>query len=623
MSIEPIKTTLTIDGEAQYKNAIAEAKKSIQVFASEARAATSALATNGTEMERERIKAQSLAKQYEAQGKVVQLMQQRLKDLTGKYGENSKKVMEQQIQLNNAITKYNDLGKAMQKAEEDAKSLGDALSKTMDGADKQMAGGFEQSRKGLKDLLNDSRLVFAGIAAASTTAAVKAGAQIYGIAVDSGQWADDLATRAAVAGVGTKTMQGWEYASRFIDVSPEALESAVKQIRKRTMNGEMTDEMQAAYASLYTMTRSEDGKYRDPVDVLFDTIRGAERRLNEGMGDNEVDALLQKALGLDFSALRPLLNAGVDAWDDRVKEGEERGFYVDDQGMETLGLFDDTRQEIDAAKQALSLTVGEYIAGASQAAQEAYRDLLIDAVKAVEGDEEAQQRLSEDLAELIINVFSAAGKIVGGTADAIQRMAANENKQKLEEWVEQHSDGTTSGRNALQDAIDAVTAPTGAVARKIAKGLTAEYTPELPEDAADIMQNELQSAANKTDVVVPVSFSPVNSVIDAITAPTGAAAWALAEKIPGHANGLEYVPWDNYLAFLHKGERVQTATEAAAYRSGKANTSGLTAEDVVALTRGVIRTEMSNVHFDVDGRELGSLIAGSVSEIIADEIMRG
>ena len=40
-------------------------------------------------------------------------------------------------------------------------------------------------------------------------------------------------------------------------------------------------------------------------------------------------------------------------------------------------------------------------------------------------------------------------------------------------------------------------------------------------------------------------------------------------SIPGHAMGLDYVPYDNYLAYLHKGEAVLTKDEATAWRAGK------------------------------------------------------
>lgn len=41
--------------------------------------------------------------------------------------------------------------------------------------------------------------------------------------------------------------------------------------------------------------------------------------------------------------------------------------------------------------------------------------------------------------------------------------------------------------------------------------------------------------------------------------------------IPGHAGGLNRVPYDNYVARLHKDERVQTKTEADATRNGREN----------------------------------------------------
>ena len=37
---------------------------------------------------------------------------------------------------------------------------------------------------------------------------------------------------------------------------------------------------------------------------------------------------------------------------------------------------------------------------------------------------------------------------------------------------------------------------------------------------------------------------------------------------------MDYVPYNNYVANLHRGEMVLTADEAAAYRKGEANTAG-------------------------------------------------
>ncbi len=61
---------------------------------------------------------------------------------------------------------------------------------------------------------------------------------------------------------------------------------------------------------------------------------------------------------------------------------------------------------------------------------------------------------------------------------------------------------------------------------------------------------------------------------------------AKSVTIPGHASGLDAVPYDNYLMYAHKDEAVLTATDAADWRSGK---GGITSEDLKALRADVQR----------------------------------
>ena len=76
-----------------------------------------------------------------------------------------------------------------------------------------------------------------------------------------------------------------------------------------------------------------------------------------------------------------------------------------------------------------------------------------------------------------------------------------------------------------------------------------EVKPVAPEgSAADI-------AAQIGTVAVHVALIPTMSAGGA------AAAGGMMLNIPGHANGLPFVPYDGYLAVLHQGERVMTARE--------------------------------------------------------------
>lgn len=65
-----------------------------------------------------------------------------------------------------------------------------------------------------------------------------------------------------------------------------------------------------------------------------------------------------------------------------------------------------------------------------------------------------------------------------------------------------------------------------------------------------------------------------------------------APTIPGHANGLDYVPYDGYLTYLHEGERVQTKQDAAVDRTRGAMHVDASVQ-IGSVGQGVSRAEVN------------------------------
>lgn len=170
--------------------------------------------------------------------------------------------------------------------------------------------------------------------------------------------------------------------------------------------------------------------------------------------------------------------------------------------------------------------------------------------------------LSKKLAELMDNVsaYEAAGtETSGGLALAVENVNARM-QEAADSYVEKVGD------------LDQEAAATAAATNTMS-GLVAGIDSSTPGVLA-----KLDSLASQMKSRLTNSFANYTLTIKANIK---------GSNVPGAKSGLDYVPYDDYLVRLHKGEKVLTAEEARAYRAGEsAGTSGGADYDGVGFAGG-------------------------------------
>lgn len=138
---------------------------------------------------------------------------------------------------------------------------------------------------------------------------------------------------------------------------------------------------------------------------------------------------------------------------------------------------------------------------------------------------------------------------------------------------------------------------------------------------ADIIKAVAQGIMEAVGTIISAAVSAVTSALNAArSAAGGSGGW---EPDGSHRLGLDYVPFDGYLAELHKGEMVLTKDEAKLYRTGmepiimQQSTISDGKSDMEARLVHEIRNmredlrnlskvmrESGNIQLDIDGREV-------------------
>lgn len=185
--------------------------------------------------------------------------------------------------------------------------------------------------------------------------------------------------------------------------------------------------------------------------------------------------------------------------------------------------------------------LAQYLASMSTGEQAGFLAGLRDELEDMSGGTEG---LSKKLAELMDNVsaYEAAGtETSDGLALAVENVNARM-QEAADSYVEKVGD------------LDQEAAATEAATNTMS-GLVAGIDSSTPGVLA-----KLDSLASQMKSRLTNSFANYTLTIKANIK---------GSNIPGAKSGLDYVPYDDYLVRLHKGEKVLTAKEARAYRDGK------------------------------------------------------
>lgn len=216
----------------------------------------------------------------------------------------------------------------------------------------------------------------------------------------------------------------------------------------------------------------------------------------------------------------------------------------------------------------------------------------------LKGNTEVLQQIDEDFA-FVSEKADLAGISIDGLAQYLASMSTGEKAGFLagaREELEDMSGGVDGLRGKLATLMDGVSAYEAAgtestdglaLAVENVKARMQEAADSYVEKVGDLdMEVEATEAATNTmsglvagiDSSTPGVLAKLDSLASQMKSrlTNSFANYTLTIKanikgsnVPGAKSGLDYVPYDDYLVRLHKGEKVLTAEEARAYRAGK------------------------------------------------------
>jgi hypothetical protein len=481
MAAPSINSKIKLDGEREYKAALAEIKSGLNVLKSELNLASEQFRDNADSVEALTKKNDILDRTILTQKEKIEQIEKALQSSASAYGEADERTNRWKTQLNNAQAELvkmeralKDNEDALQKAQREADGTTNAfgkLKKALSDTKEQGGGikglfanlkeefsGNDEVVRGLGDALTDVAGKFgiqlpegaqkaveslngihAGAALAVTglalvvAAVVKAEKALISMTKESAAYVDNILTMSQTTGQSAEQLQEFSYATELMDVSMDTLQGSLTKLTNNMQNAiNGTGDAKSAFEQLGISLTNADGSMRSANDVFYDTIDA----LGEVQNATERDALSMDIFGRSAQDLNPLIIQGSDTLKDYAKEAHDVGYVLDNETLDALGAVDDGFQRLqktqDAVKNQMAAEFAPYLTKALEEIRELIQKVgkaLVEsgAVDAFGSILESSVALLEPLGSLISAVLPALTAALKPIAQTVALIADTAN----------------------------------------------------------------------------------------------------------------------------------------------------------------------------------------------------
>ena len=356
-----------IEGEREYKQAIAQITQGQKVMASELQLVAARFEGQEKSVEAVTAKHDVLQRTLYGEQEKVQKLREALNNASNSFGESDKRTQKWQIELNKAEANVAKLEHQIDETAESGSGLGDVLGGLTQKFGIQLPGGITQSLNSMQGFSAGS-IAAVGAVGSLAAALVKVEGKLLDLSKAQAAAADDLAALSVKTGIATKTLQEYAYAAELLDVSVDTITGAqTKLIRSMDSARDGAAAQTAAFEKLGIQYTNTDGTLRNSETVFWEVVDA----LGQIRNGTERDAAAMDLLGKSAQDLNPLITAGSERMRELAAEAEKVGYVLSEQDVEALTALDDAQQRAQKSNEALQKQIAVEFAPSATKAIEA------------------------------------------------------------------------------------------------------------------------------------------------------------------------------------------------------------------------------------------------------------